>query len=342
MNGGVQVAVAPQATAYENGSSNGLGDQPVKAEDAANESAEEDDVREELEREVDALMADKVYHEFVENVVTHKVIAEEEHDGDYEVEEEVVDGGGDANEEDAGALSDSSSSTLTDAEDYEDAQEELDVKIPKDALMEAQQRFPPFWRLKHAMKAESMTDYKSDEDPDYKTEEEEDNDEEQEIKTADEAGEWRKGEADDQEEAIEADIAGSSDDESIGEEEDIDVDAMRAEVAVLNYEKSKDLKDDVDGLVEMVEYMTLPPSAAEDASCAGAVEDQEDMDEEDVADAAGQSILELDVDGYVSDEDPDFKPDPEVLELADNDSTGSSSSSSDEEEVADEGVERME
>lgn len=346
VNGGVQVAVAPQpghlGLANANGSSNGLGDHAVEAEDAANGSADEDDVREELEREVDALMADKVYHEFVDHVVTQKVIAEEEHDGDYEVEEEAVDGGGDADEH-AGALSDSSSSTLTDAEDYEDAQEELEVKIPKEALMEAQQRFPHFWRVKHAMKAESMTDYKSDEDPDYKTEEEEEDGDEQEVKTVAaavgaETGEWRKGSDD---EAIEGDIAASSDDddESIGE--DIDVDAMKAEVAVLKDESCRDLQDDVDGLVEMVEYMTLPPSsAAEGASCTGAV-DEEDMDEEDAdVAAAGQSILELDVDGYVSDEDPDFKPDPEVLERVDDETGSSSISSSSSDE--DEEVEKME
>jgi len=346
--GGPQVAVAPRAGrlahTYENGSSS-TDDHPLKEE----ESADEDDVREELEREVDALMADKVYHDFVENVVNQKVIVDEEHDGDYEVEEEAVDGGGDAND-DAGALSDSSSSTLTDFEDYEDAQEELEVKIPKQALMEAQQRFPPFWRVKHAMKAESMTDYKSDEDPDYKTEEEEEDQElEQEVKpavvvgAATEAGAWRKG--DDDQEAIEADVDASTedDDESIGEDF-IDEDAMKAEVVQLKDESCRDLQDDVDGLVEMVEYMTLPPSTEEAgtvvpaaAASGAAAIDEEDMDEEDgitttEAAEAGQSILELDVDGYVSDEDPDFKPDPEILERT-NDETGSTSSSEEEEDM---------
>ena len=47
-----------------------------------------------------------------------------------------------------------SDSTLTDAEEFEDALENADeeTKIPKEALEEAQKRFPNFWRFKHALK----------------------------------------------------------------------------------------------------------------------------------------------------------------------------------------------
>jgi len=318
-----------------------------QVENVANGSADEDDVREELEREVDALMADRVYHDFVENVVTHKEIKEDDTDGDF-VADEV--GEGDAGE-DAGALSDSSTSTLTDPEDYEDAQEQVEVKIPKQALMEAEQRFPPFWRMKHAMKNESMTEYKSDEDPDYKTDEEDDDDKEsseevnpdgQMMKTE----EWRSSGPDGLAEAsAEGDHGGVDAIDSSGDEsEDFDEDVMKAEVDELKVEMSRDLQDDVDGLAEMVEYMTLPPSSAGETLAAAAaaaeavLEDEEDMEEETAA--AGQSILELDVDGYVSGEDPDFKPDPELLERVDDQVSESESNSSSDDDGCT--VERME
>jgi len=297
--------------------------------DVANGDEEEDAVREELEREVDLLMADKVYHDFVDCVVTHKEIVEDANDGDFEADEEVAIeevGGGDVIAEGvAAAESDTSTSTLTDDEDYEDAQEE--VKIPKQALMEADQRFPPFWRLKHAMKNE-LTAYKSDEDPDYDSEEDDDGsqDNEDAMKTV-EFQEHRGGEAAGSDELIE-----SSDDDQEDEA------MMKAEVDELKAESARDLQPDVDGLVEMVEYMTLPPEAS-GVAVESIEDDEEQMEEE--AGQAGQSILELDVDGYVSGEDPDFKPDPQLLERVDDETdSGSSSSSDDEDVVAD--AEQME
>lgn len=59
-----------------------------------------------------------------------------------------------AGQEEADEDAEDSDSTLTDAEEYEDAHENPDqeTKIPKEALEEAQKRFPNFWRFKHAMK----------------------------------------------------------------------------------------------------------------------------------------------------------------------------------------------
>ena len=74
------------------------------------------------------------------------------------------------------------------------------------------------------------------------------------------------------------------------EEEDEDV--MKAELDDLKAEKERDLKSDVDGLAEMVEYMTVVVSegdaeGAAAAVAAGDAAEGEEMEEED----QGQTIL---------------------------------------------------
>jgi len=64
--------------------------------------------------------------------------------------------------------------------------------------------------------------------------------------------------------------------------------------------------------------------------------DEEGMEEDEVEDQPEQTILELDVDGYVSGEDPDFKPEKEMLDAA------SESDDTDDEDLNKSGVERME
>jgi len=368
-NGGAQVAVAPAHFVASDSTSvvaaaAGDGESGV----AEANSSDDDEDREELEREVDALMADKVYHDFVDNVAKNKEIADEDDDGDFENLGETVAASaaaGDADDEDDAS---SEASTLTDPDEYEDAVEDVgvEVKIPKEALLEAEKRFPPFWRLKHALKNESMTEYKSDEDPDFEANE----DEEQVESPTTKAATTTEEQANKDQEQMNAAAAewvghrdvdggaggdGHQDEElnsSTSEDED-DEASMKAEVDTLMDESSRPIQDDVvDGLVEMVEYMTLPPSAATAADGEGcqaaADDDEEHMEEmeEEGDQPGGQSIL---VDGYVSGEDPDFKPDPELLQRrASVSSSSSATSSSDEEEnyhqqLQEEGtVERME
>jgi len=294
-------------------------------------SDEEDDERAELEAEVEHLVADKTYHDFIQHVVQHKEIPDEDAttDGDFVVDlpEPVAKQVDEDEEEDQDVDSDS---TLTDGEEFEDAQENLDqeTKIPKEALVEAQKRFPNFWRFKHAMNTEYREgDYAEEQDPDYEPEKDTDavnlDDSQDEAAIADvsvnsgnalpdsttgggEDEEWRQTE----------EVEINSDQEKEDDSEDEDV--MKAELTELNAERDRDLKHDVDGLVEMVEYMTVVVSeegaqaAAEAAAGTEANEETEEMEDED----QGQTILELDVEGYVSGEDPDFAVGEEVLDAA--------------------------
>jgi len=318
---------------------NGLASPSSKPVDGTNGhadvSAASDDHEEEsdLEEEVQDLKDDRTYHDFIHNVVEHKEIAEEDEtvDGDFVVEQEKEgeDGDQQAAQPDGDASEDGDESTLTDFEDDDDdekvgdpvesaaaAGDGLEVKIPLQSIKEASARFPHFWRTKHAIKTEYREgDYAEDQDPDYEPENDKEAanlDDTQDEETADAAlatagDDWRQ--TDEQE--LESD---QEKDEF--EEEEEDPEAMKAELDDLQAEKEKDLTGDVDGLVEMVEYMTVVNPATESGSAASpadvadnaASEQQEEGSEGEDMETA-QTIGELELDGYVSAEDPDF-PEP--------------------------------
>jgi len=306
----------------------------------------------ELENELQDLVEDKTYHDFIANVVNHKEIVEEDESTDPAF---VAPDSGRATGE-GGAVEVSDVSTLTDddeddeevseGEEIADVEDSSDIKIPKEALEENKKRFPHFWRLKHAMKTEYReADYKEDEDADYKPEEDieaadlndtQDEDlEEDDATPAAEGGEAWRGQAT---EDAEVDSEDDKDEDEDAELEESELDALKAE-------QGKDLKTEVDGLTEMVEYMTVVTEDGKTVSAApqdvSNTEAAEDEDEEGMEEDAGeeqpeQTILELDVDGYVSGEDPDFKPEKEMLDAA------SESDDTDDEDLNKSGVERME
>merc|ERR1712029_929955 len=284
--------------------------------------------RAELEDEVQDLRDDRTYHDFIANIVEDKeIVAEEEElDPDF-LPPPVVDD----KEDQDGAESDISS-TLTDFEDDEGEDEKVvpgcsnvESKIPPEALREAEKRFPHFWRTKHAFKTHYREGhYQEEKDPDYKPEQD------KEAVDLDDSQD---------EESAEADVENSGDDrrstpeaelDSDREEEEFEEDpeAMKAELNELQTKKEKDLKGDVDGLVEMVEYMTVVDMdhVAEDQDEQPGVEGMEDE----------QTIGDLELDGYVSAEDPDFpEPSKEDFEAA----SDSQPETDDDDEMADQGME---
>lgn len=293
--------------------------------DAKDITSDEEEEREELEAEVHDLKTDKFYHDFLTAVVQHKEILDESVTADppFVVDEpEQVE----AKEEDEG----DSDSTLTDAEEFEDALENADeeTKIPKEALEEAQKRFPNFWRFKHALNTEYREgEYKEDQDPDYKPDKDadafdlDDTQDEDEFIPFDpnngnlpdsttegaDAEEWRQ-----QPEEVELEEEDEREDEL--EDDEDDGEDMTAEVTALQAEMYKDLKSDINGLVDMVEYMTVV--ASDGAAAATAEGDEEQGEEEMEEEEQGQTILEVDVEGYVSGEDPDFVVAQDVLDHA--------------------------
>jgi len=334
----------PDSTCGNGDSSNG---------DVLNDEDFEEE-RLELENELQDLVEDKTYHDFIANVVNHKEIVEEDESTDPAF---VAPDSGRATGE-GGAVEVSDVSTLTDdeeddeevdeGEEIADVEDGSDIKIPKEALEENKKRFPPYWRFKHALKTEYREgDYKEDEDADYKPEEDieaadlndtqdEDLEEEDEATpAAAEGGEaWRGQDAED----AEVDSEDDKDEDEDAELEESELDALKAE-------QGKDLKTEVDGLAEMVEYMTVVTedgktvsAAPQDVSNTEAAEDEDDegMEEDEGEEQPEQTILELDVDGYVSGEDPDFKPEKEMLDAA------SESDETDDEDLNKSGVERME
>merc|ERR1712212_1139577 len=177
------------AAATEN--QNGLASPPTLPVDEGVDVSQvslDEETRAELEEEVEDLKDDRTYHDFINNVVDHKEIAEEDEavDGDFVVEETqllaqsaAIEKGAAAEEVQDGAESDSSS-TLTDFEEEEDVEKAyveacgdagIEIKIPKEALRDAEKRFPHFWRTKHAIKTEYREgDYVEEQDPDYEPE----------------------------------------------------------------------------------------------------------------------------------------------------------------------------
>jgi len=309
----------------------------------------------ELESELQDLAEDKTYHDFITNVVSHKEIVEEDESTDPAFV--APDSGRATGEEGAVEVSDVSTLTDEDEDDEEDDNgEEIadiedgsDIKIPKEALEDAKKRFPAYWRFKHAMKTEYREgDYKEDEDADYKPEEDveavdlnDTQDEELEEEEEDDGAAATAAGAEDGEAWRGQDAEVDSEDD----DKDEDAELEESELDVLKAEQGKDLKTEVDGLVEMVEYMTVVTedgktvsAAPQDVSNSEAVEDEDEegMEEDEGEDQPEQTILELDVDGYVSGEDPDFKPEKEMLDAA------SESDDTDDEDLNKSGVERME
>ena len=110
------------------------------------------------------------------------------------------------------------------------------------------------------------------------------------------AQDWRDKTAEKLE--VEVDVYESSDDDVDCDEasEDEDEEAMKAEVVELESDSTRDLQGDLDNLVEMVEYMTLPPAAGANGApvedVASAAQDQEeDMEEAEQDENQGQNIL---------------------------------------------------
>merc|ERR1719295_2340816 len=148
----------------------------VRNGSTASEDIEDEEVRAELEEEVQDLRDDRTYHDFIHNVVDNKKIAEEDENSDEDFIVEGEEDGEEGEEKEQGEDgSDGDESNLSDFDEDEKvaavncAGEHGDVvKIPKEALRDAEKRFPHFWRTKHAIKTQYREDdYEEEQDPDY-------------------------------------------------------------------------------------------------------------------------------------------------------------------------------
>jgi len=186
----------------------------------------------------------------------------------------------------------SSSDSDSDFEDAVDEAGDQEVKIPEDALKDAAMRNPPFWRVKYQLGRVTEEEYKSDEDPDY-------NPPEPEVQL-DGVQEFREQVEMSEEEKSSSSSSEDESDEAIEPEADADV----------------------ENLAEMIDDLAIP---------------EQPKLEVDPTEAAPQpslvrSIAEFDTDGYKSDEDQDFVPQPEDLEKAEDSSSDKTSSDEDSDE----------
>lgn len=340
---GAAAAAAEQSNGLTSPTSKPANGMSVVRNGSTASDIDDEEVRAELEEEVQDLRDDRTYHDFIHNVVDNKKIAEEDENSDEDFIVEDEEDGEEGEEKEGEEGSDGDESSLS---DFDEDEKVVDcaaggdvVKIPKEALRDAEKRFPHFWRTKHAIKTQYREDdYEEEQDSDY----EPDNDKEaanlddtQDEETAEGAVLETSGKEDDWRKTDEVEL--DSDNEKEDSEDEDDPEVMKAELDELHAEKEKDLKGDVDGLVEMVEYMTVvnqpesesdvtPVDVADTAAAAGSDNEvaEEDDDSGATADDEGeemqtQTIGELELDGYVSEEDPDFpRPSREEWDAAED------------------------
>lgn len=278
------------------------------------ELSDSDNDVEDVKEELETIKADAVYHQFLDDVAHERKIPEDEADPDFVIEPEADgDGEGAIDEkleaEAEKADEDSSDSDTSSSDLFEEAIEDLEVKVPPTSLKEAAARYPPFWRVQDKLRREASPDYKSDEDPDYKpvcSECKQDASQKKEVveeapedgrKSCNECGQDvgpRDPSMDDYDST--STYSSGSDAEVDEELEDLGAGAMSTQVNTL---------------VEMVDDMAV-------------VSDDEKQEAEEMP-HLGRSFAEHQEDSYKSDEDPDY------VAPADVDNVSDSASSSDDE-----------
>jgi len=278
---------------------------------------ESDDIEiEELKEEVQDLVDDQVYNDFVIAIAKEKplnVTVEGEKDEEFVPIDALTADTKDVNEKDecGSDVSDSEESVghsgEDDLEDSNIAPEELKllenevpVAIPKDSLMAKQERYPFFWRYKHSVRNVENEEYKSDEDPEFIPENA--NDAEPKVATNGEHAN-KVNEKNDTE-------SGSSGSDSDGE----DLNEMMEEGNKLK-EEMHDVQKDVKGLIDMVEEMTTVPGSgnlaqgAKEAEGEGKVDTESSEDDE----PATNCVDRLDDSNYNEAEDLDYKPEEDFF-----------------------------
>lgn len=283
---------------------------------------------EELEDEIKDLIDDQVYNEFVVAIAKENPIDREYPNDDcdeqfipkYVCAEKISEINGEEAEdpmesyEELSSSSESETSTVIENEGYEVTTQliqdsdvcpdELDliknnvpVAVPKSSLKKTHDRYPPFWRLKHAIRNVGENDgYKSEEDADFLPE-----NEEVENENVSAEGEEKSSDMKDQNDSSSMSYQ-SSDEEKFDHEE--------LEQEVKGLQEMPDLKQDVKGLSDMVQEMSF----VSDQQTAQNVDTyNEDMEEGN--DHAGfspihfaEAIIQFDDADYDEKADPDYEP----------------------------------
>jgi hypothetical protein len=245
----------------------------------------EEEIIQEYQNEAEHLVADEVYHDFVENInvdLSQNVDNLEDTNDDTEF---IVEADPDEDEHhgkqqqnegenfvDCDSTAYDSTCTETDLED-EQVKAQIDdeeikllaqqvaVKVPKSSLQANQAVYPPFWRVKHALQnVDSEKEADSETDPDYFP-----------IPSNDTNNGEYEGQEDIPQTEVEkrnlqlrhrivqfkgTDLSDSSDDCSASEEEDEEED-KELENEMGNLKELENLSDQVKGMVEMVEEMSF-------------------------------------------------------------------------------------
>lgn len=170
-----------------------------------------------------------------------------------------------------------------DPEELSMLKDNVPVAVPKESLKATQDRFPPYWRLKHAFRNIGENDgYKSEEDSDYSP-----NNEDDESSVGD---------------IEERSTSGSS-------EEELDQDELDLEAKML--QEMHDITQDVQGLSEMVDEMSVVTNQSDAATNQFADEDmREDNDNETGFSPVNfvEAIIQFDDSDYKEEDDSDYEP----------------------------------
>lgn len=295
---------------------------------------------EELKEEVQDLVDDQVYNDFVTAIAKEKplnVAEEGEKDEEFVPIDAVTIDTKDGNEKDecGSDVSDSEESVgFSGEEDLEDSnieseelkllQNEVPVAIPKDSLMAKQERYPFFWRYKHSVRNVENEEYKSDEDPEFIPEKA--NDAEEERATN---GEHANKVSEEKNDAESGSSASDSDGEDLNEE-------MMEEGSKLK-EEMHDVQKDVKGLIDMVEEMSTLHGSSNLAQGVKEAESEDKGDTEgsEEDESATNCVDRLDDSNYNEAEDLDYKPEEDFFYavVQKNEDVSDSSSSSIEDET---------
>jgi len=242
----------------------------------------EEEIIQEYQTEAEQLIADKVYHEFVDNLNASQNVDNLEDtadDNDFVAESEDEQPKLDEEKQEQNESMNSAvyDSTCTETEFETDLEEEnvksqidgeeinllsqqVPVKVPISSLAANQTAYPPFWRVKHALQnVDSEQEADTETDPDFNP-----------LSNDTENGEASKQE--DPQAEVEArslqlrhrtvqvkggassDISDSSS-ESEGEDDEEDDEELKAEINKLK--ELEDLSQQVKGMVDMVEEMSF-------------------------------------------------------------------------------------
>jgi hypothetical protein len=175
-------------------------------------------------------------------------------------------------------------------------QNNVPVAVPKKSLKKKQERYPPFWRVKHAIRNVGDNDgYKSEEDPDFLPENEDVN--------------GSKNISSEKEKL--SDMKDQNDSSAMSyqsDEENYDCEELEQEVKCL--QEMPDLKQDVKGISEMVQEMCFVSNSIND-QCTGqnTLNDMEEGNDYDVGFSAinVDAIIQFNGADYDEDGDPDYE-----------------------------------